>query len=126
MRRFGSILVVLTACSADAPAAPEQPAPARAIGAPTARALERARIATEANRLLLTLAVIDEGITAASVLPEPDLSRRRLAELEAQRRELLRRLAKARAEMPRPPRPLPPAVRISRACLDDPLARGCR
>ncbi|MBL0215074.1 MAG: hypothetical protein IPQ07_14450 [Myxococcales bacterium] len=77
--------------------------------------------------MVVSLAAINEQIDRAYVPPPLVNPRKRLAELEAQRRELLERIRVVRANrevLLKTPRG-PGGVRISRACLVNPLAKDC-
>lgn len=127
MVRFGWMLWLFAACSAPPPRSQREAPRERASEAAALRFVDRARGAMEANRLVATLVVINDRIDQAYVPPPLVNPRKRLAELEAQRRELLERIRVVRANrevLLKTPRG-PGGVRISRACLVNPLAKDC-
>lgn len=81
----------------------------------------------EAVHLVLTLAAINGRIDLAYLPPPVVDPRKRLAELREQQRQLQNRLRrlKGNREVPVNTRRRLGAVRISRACLDNPLAKDC-
>ena len=127
MVRFDWMFLLLASCGTS----PSRPAHDQPLSGPSKavalRFVDHARAAIEANRLVVSLAAINEQIDRAYVPPPPVDPRKRLAELQEQRRQLLERIRVVRGNrevMLKTPRG-PGAVQISRACLVNPLAKDC-
>ncbi len=127
MARLPWMLLVLVACSAGPPRSERAPRSERSPLPTALRFVDDARVTIEAVHLVLTLAAINDRIDLAYVPPPQIDPRKRLAELREQRRELQGRLRRLQGnrEVPVTTRRRLGAVRISRACLDNPLAKDC-